>query len=1192
MALSLGLPVGHDRTFSQVEVRLAFLSPGDPGHSKNSSHGRKGSIAASLASTTEAGSDPDSLTRRPSHDVELFKVKTDTTDATQVSKNSCDQKGPKGRGSPSEGSDHEDGPKSQRTDLQQDIDGDPAPFKCGFKFKPNELAHIIDPKSYEALKAIGAITRLPHGLGVDPSKGLNDEQGNLNMPLTRVKSAEAKGGITAPGDKSLRQNPSHNPGGQHLPALTLTEPDGGVAGVSPSPSSSPSTQSIVDRHHIYGENTFPARASKTLLQLMFAAMKDKVLILLAIAAVISLALGFFQDFGVAITVAISIVVIVGSVNNWQKELQFQALNDKKEEHGVHVVRGGVELVIDVKQVVVGDIAILEPGEIVPCDGVFLSGHNVRCDESGATGESDAIRKVTWSEWTALRVKEKIGHSDTVDPHSELAHTDCFIISGSKVLEGVGRYVVVAVGQKSFNGRIMMALRGDAENTPLQLKLNNLAELIAKLGSAAGLILFTALMIRFFVQLGTGDPVSEKGIAFVNILTISVTVIVVAVPEGLPLAVTLALAFATNRMTSENLLVRVLGSCETVANASVVCTDKTGTLMQNIMSVVAGSIGIHAKFVRNITEHEGRTNANEPGEGHSGPAPKPSRKHDKDFSLDQSELNSALSSQLQALFNESIAVNTKAFEDKDPMTREVVFVGKFAKELGRRNYRETQEELGTLGVVIKTSGGRYRLHAVGASETLSKKCTRHVVSQKDDEVETREIDELAADNISRTIIFANQMLQTISLCYQDMEQWPPSGARINEAREEDLARDMTLIGITGIENPLRPGVTEAVAKCHRAGVSVKTVTGDNVLTARSIASQCGIFAKGGIITEGPVFRQLSQPDMIEIVPHLQVLARSSPEDKKILVETLKHIGEIVGTNDGPAVLPSRLPALKTASDVIATADNFASIVKAIIWGRCVNDSVRKFFQFQLSTNVTAVVITFVSPVVSVEDEEESVLLVSTVQLLWINIIMDTFAALALATDPASEALLDRKPKKKMALFNMDMYKQILLQSLYQIVITFLFYSFVFYSFGRQIICLEDTEHNSDVIQTTVFNTFVFAQILNSLNIFEGITRNYYFKGIILNEIAVQILIVFLGGSTFQVARVLCCETRANASVVCTNKTGTLTQDIMSVVAGSIGIYAKFVRNITEHEGRTNANELGGGVPAQLQNPLANTLKTFL
>ncbi|THV03183.1 Ca-transporting ATPase [Dendrothele bispora CBS 962.96] len=1061
---------------------------------------------------------------------------------------------------------------------------------------------MLDPKSYEALKAIGGITGLLHGLGVDPSKGLNDEHGNT--PLTRVKSAEAKGGINAPGDKSLRQNPSHNPGGQHLPAITLTEPDGGVAGVSPSPStqsihsgtatgkgdnfdnSKALNASIADRRHIYGENTLPARASKTLLQLMFAAMKDKVLILLAIAAVVSLALGFFQDFGtprdpddppvdwvegVAIMVAIAIVVIVGSVNDWQKERQFQALNDKKEERGVHVVRGGVELIIDIKQVVVGDIAILEPGEIVPCDGVFLSGHNVRCDESGATGESDAIRKVTWSEWTALRVKEKIGHSDTVDPHSELAHTDCFIISGSKVLEGVGRYVVVAVGQKSFNGRIMMALRGDAENTPLQLKLNNLAELIAKLGSAAGLILFTALMIRFFVQLGTGDPVrtaSEKGIAFVNILIISVTVIVVAVPEGLPLAVTLALAFATKRMTSENLLVRVLGSCETMANASVVCTDKTGTLTQNVMSVVAGSIGIHAKFVRNIAEHEGRTNANEPGGGHSGSAPKLSRKHDKDFSLDQSELNSALSPQLQALFNESIAVNSTAFEDKDPMTGEVVFVGsktetallKFAEELGWRNYRETREELGSddrvvqmlpfsserkaMGVVIRMSDGRYRLHTKGASEILSKKCTRHVVvgrpeesSHEDGEVETREIDELAADNISRTIIFyANQMLRTISLCYRDMEQWPPSGARLTEAGEvawEDLARDMTLIGITGIEDPLRPGVTEAVAKCHRAGVSVKMVTGDNVLTARSIASQCGIFTKGGIIMEGPVFRQLSQPDMIEIVPRLQVLARSSPEDKKILVETLKHIGEIVGvtgdgTNDGPALKTASVgfsmgiagtEVAKEASDIILMDDNFASIVKAIIWGRCVNDAVRKFLQFQLSTNVTAVVITFVSAVASVE--EESVL--SAVQLLWINIIMDTFAALALATDPASEALLDRKPEKKTApLFNTDMYKQILLQSLYQIAITL-----VFHFLGRQILGLEDTEHNSDVVQTMVFNTFVFAQIFNSvnsrrldrkLNIFEGITRNYYFMGITLIEIAVQILIVFVGGAAFQVTRV--------------------------------------------------------------------------
>jgi Ca2+-transporting ATPase len=199
-----------------------------------------------------------------------------------------------------------------------------------------------------------------------------------------------------------------------------------------------------------------------------------------------------------------------------------------------VIRDGKEHVIDIKSVVVGDIALLEPGEIIPCDGVFLSGHNVKCDESGATGESDAIKKVPYAECLALRQRRVESGAGDKSMDAPGTHTDCFIVSGSKVLEGVGQYVVVAVGTKSFNGRIMMALRGDTENTPLQLKLNALAELIAKLGSAAGLILFTALLIRFFVQLGQGEPVrtaNQKGIAFVNILIISVTLIVVAVPEG-------------------------------------------------------------------------------------------------------------------------------------------------------------------------------------------------------------------------------------------------------------------------------------------------------------------------------------------------------------------------------------------------------------------------------------------------------------------------------------------------------------------------------------------------------------------------------------------------------------------------------------------------------------------------------------
>ena len=331
--------------------------------------------------------------------------------------------------------------------------------------------------------------------------------------------------------------------------------------------------------------------------------------------------------------------------------------------------------------------------------------------------------------------------------------------------------------------------------------------------------------------------------------------------------------------------------------------------------------------------------------------------------------------------------------------------------------------------------------------------------------------------------------------------------------EDLAKDLTLLAVVGIEDPLRDGVTEAVAKCLKAGVTVKMCTGDNVLTARSIALQCGIFTPGGIIMEGPAFRELNDREMLEVVPRLQVLARSSPEDKKILVEKLKELGEIVGvtgdgTNDGPALKTAHVgfsmgiagtEVAKEASDIILMDDNFASIVKAIMWGRCVNDAVRKFLQFQVSVNITAVIITFVTAVAS--ESEESVL--TAVQLLWINIIMDTFAALALATDPASPALLDRKPDRKTApLFNVDMLKQIFGQSNYQTIIIL-----IFHFLGNKIFGYvpdpnnESVELNNDKkLSTLVFNAFVFAQIFNSINsrridnkknVFEGILNNWYF-----------------------------------------------------------------------------------------------------
>jgi Ca2+-transporting ATPase len=328
--------------------------------------------------------------------------------------------------------------------------------------------------------------------------------------------------------------------------------------------------------------------------------------------------------------------------------------------------------------------------------------------------------------------------------------------------------------------------------------------------------------------------------------------------------------------------------------------------------------------------------------------------------------------------------------------------------------------------------------------------------------------------------------------------------------------LTLISIVGIEDPLRVGVREAVANCHKAGVAVKMCTGDNVLTARSIASQCGIFTAGGIVMEGPVFRTLNEHDMKEVLPRLQVLARSSPEDKQILVEGLKSMGELVGvtgdgTNDGPALKKANVgfsmgiagtEVAKEASDIILMDDNFASIVSAIIWGRCVNDAVRKFLQFQISVNIVAVIVTFVTAVASVSEQSA----LTAVQLLWINIIMDTFAALALATDKASLSLLDRKPELKSApLFNIDMWKQILGQATYQTIVVL-----IFHFLGPQI-WHEGVSADSPLalrkqqlaLQAFIFNTFVFSQIFNSincrrldrkLNIFEGILQNWYFIAI--------------------------------------------------------------------------------------------------
>ncbi|KAI1837832.1 hypothetical protein DTO006G1_4509 [Penicillium roqueforti] len=981
-----------------------------------------------------------------------------------------------------------------------------------FAFSPGQLNKMQNPKSLAAFHALGGLQGLERGLRTDLKAGLSIDEGCLEGNVEFQDVA---------------------PSAQHT--ATEKSPSKPVTS-APAPVSSGHGSPFEDRIRVFSQNKLPARKSTGFLKLFWAAYNDKIIILLTIAAVVSLSLGIYETVsegtgvqwveGVAICVAILIVTIVTAANDWQKERQFAKLNKRNDDRQVQVTRSGKPDMVSIYDIMVGDILHLEAGDSIPADGILVSGYGVKCDESSATGESDQMKKTPGHEVWQQIVDGKA--TKKLDP---------FLISGSKVLEGLGTYVVTSVGPYSTYGRILLSLQTPNDPTPLQVKLGKLADWIGYLGTAAAGILFFVLLFRFVADLPNHPERNGavKGKEFVDILIVAVTVIVVAIPEGLPLAVTLALAFATTRMVKENNLVRVLRACETMGNATVICSDKTGTLTQNKMTVVAGTWGSNQNFSQR-TEDE-----------------------DVEGSMTTSAISQKLSAPIKDLIIKSIALNSTAFErEKDGS---IDFVGsktEVAMLQLARDYMgmDLVSERGSaeitqlipfdsdrkcMGVVYRVPGAGYRLLVKGASELMVGVCTAEIVNI-DISKERPDVEQLS-DEQKKNLLeiidnYAHKSLRTIGIVYKDFASWPPIEAKHSEdpsANFEDFFHDMTWVGVVGIQDPLRPEVPSAIRKCHSAGVQVKMVTGDNVATATAIATSCGIKTEDGLVMEGPKFRQLTNEEMDEVVPRLQVLARSSPEDKRILVERLKALGETVavtgdGTNDGPALRTADVgfsmgiagtEVAKEASSIILLDDNFKSIITAIAWGRAVNDAVAKFLQFQVTVNITAVILTFVSSVYS--SENTSVL--TAVQLLWVNLIMDTFAALALATDAPTEKILDRKPVSKHAsLFTMTMWKMILGQAVYQLAITFMLYFA-----GEKLLnahLSSEPEMRAKQLSTVVFNTFVWMQIFNEFNnrrldnkfnIFEGMFRNYWFLGINAIMIGGQVMIVFVGGQAFNVTR---------------------------------------------------------------------------
>uniref|UniRef100_A0A8D0A5S5 Calcium-transporting ATPase n=1 Tax=Sander lucioperca TaxID=283035 RepID=A0A8D0A5S5_SANLU len=949
------------------------------------------------------------------------------------------------------------------------------------------------------------------------------------------------------------------------------------------------------RHAAFGKNFIPPKKAKTFLQLVWEALQDVTLIILEIAAIISLGLSFYHPpggdseacgqvaggvedegeaqagwiEGAAILFSVIIVVLVTAFNDWSKEKQFRGLQSRIEhEQKFTVIRKGQVIQIPVAELVVGDIAQIKYGDLLPADGILIQGNDLKIDESSLTGESDQVRK-----------------SMEKDP---------MLLSGTHVMEGSGRMVVSAVGLNSQTGIIftllgagehdevkkvkknnckkrkkkkksktqdgialeIQPLKSDEateseekeeakpvkkvnvtkkEKSVLQGKLTKLAVQIGKAGLIMSALTVVILILYFVIDtfavqgrtwLAECTPIYIQ--YFVKFFIIGVTVLVVAVPEGLPLAVTISLAYSVKKMMKDNNLVRHLDACETMGNATAICSDKTGTLTMNRMTVVQAYVGdTHYRTV---------------------PEPDAIKPETLEVMVNSISINSAYTTKILSPEKEGglprhvgnktecalLGLVLELKRDYQPI-RDEVPEEKLYKVYTFNSSRKS------MSTVLKNADGGFRMYSKGASEIVLRKCSYILDAQgqprifkpKDrDEMVRKVIEPMACDG-----------LRTICVAYRD---FPADAGEPNWDNENDILNDLTCIVVVGIEDPVRPEVPEAITKCQRAGITVRMVTGDNINTARAIATKCGILLPGEdfLCMEGKEFNQQIRNDQGEVEqerldkvwPKLRVLARSSPTDKHTLVKgiidsTVGETRQVVavtgdGTNDGPALKKADVgfamgiagtDVAKEASDIILTDDNFTSIVKAVMWGRNVYDSISKFLQFQLTVNVVAVIVAFTGACITQDSP------LKAVQMLWVNLIMDTLASLALATEPPTESLLLRRPYgRNKPLISRTMMKNILGHAVYQLVIIFTLL------FAGESIFDMDSGRNAPLHAppsehyTIVFNVFVMMQLFNEINarkihgernVFEGIYRNPIFCSVVLGTFVLQIIIVQFGGKPF-------------------------------------------------------------------------------
>lgn len=741
---------------------------------------------------------------------------------------------------------------------------------------------------------------------------------------------------------------------------------------NPQPLTGLTDAEVVESRRLHGDNVLTPPAKEPLWRKFLAKLTDPLIIILLVAAALSIGIAFYEYFGlghdataflepVGILLAVVLATGLAFIFETKADREFDILNKVNDDEPVRVIRNGQSQQIPKRDVVAGDVVMIGTGDEIPADGTLIDAVALMVDESSLTGEP-ACAKTT----------------DSRDFDPEATFPSNRVMRGTKVMEGHGVFCAEAVGDRTENGKVFQAAQIDNSiKTPLDEQLERLGSLITKLGYAvAALVVVGRLGIYF-----SNEPF--EWISFITYLLqtvmLAVTLLVVSVPEGLPMAVTLSLAYSMRRMLKTNNLVRKLHACETMGATTVICTDKTGTLTQNRMRVAS----MQFYPVEGFTQQ-----------------------------------------QCDALVREGMAVNSTASldlsrkDDPQPIgnpTEGALLLwlhdnGCDYLELKRRAGRvaelpfSTERKYMATAVVSAAEAGRRILYVKGAPEILLTMC---------------DMPQQQREGIRTTLAeYQNQAMRTLAFAFRPLADGEQG------ITPEGISGRLAMLGIAAISDPVREEVPAAVTECRNAGIEVKIVTGDTTATAREIGRRIGLWSDDtdtdrNIIT-GPEFEALDKRQLADRVMDLKIIARARPMDKKRLVEALQAHNQVVavtgdGTNDAPALKAANVglsmgdgtSVAKEASDITIIDNSFGSIARAVMWGRSLYLNIQRFILFQLTVNVAACLTVLFGAFTGTESP------LTVTQMLWVNLILDTFAAMALASLPPSPQVMNAKPRDRSA-----------------------------------------------------------------------------------------------------------------------------------------------------------------------------------